>query len=405
MDRVIFHIDVNNAFLSWTAVDLLHKGYKKDIRKFPSIIGGDETKRHGIVLAKSPVAKKYGIKTAETIYLAKKKCKNLEVYSPDYQLYTKMSEQLFSYLKQFSPKMEIFSIDECFLDMSNTSYIYKDLEQLAHQIKDYIKNHFGFTVNIGIGNNKLCAKMASDFEKPDKVHTLYQEEIEKKMWPLDVGNLFMIGKSSEIKLKELGIKTIEDLAHANVDQLKKYFKTNATLMIQHANGLDNSDVTAGKYQTKNKNISVSKTLPHDTVDLEEIKKILLQEAEEIGRSLRKQQEYAKTIAITIRNKDFFDYSHQIKLKNQTNETKVIYDVAFDLFLKTWKKDYIRNIGIRLSDFVEDNHYQMNLFESEKQIQKKPIDSALDKIKDKYGYDSIIPASLLTSSVDKSKKAN
>ena len=403
MERIIFHIDVNNAFLSWTAVDLLKKGYKKDIRKIPSIIGGDESKRHGIVLAKSPVAKQYGIKTAETIYMARKKCKSLEVYSPNYAFYKQMSDQLFQYLKQFSPNMEIFSIDECFLDMSNTSYIYKDLISLAYQMKDYIKNTFGFTVNIGIGNNKLCAKMASDFEKPDKVHTLFKEEIVDKMWPLPVGDLFMVGKSSTKKLNELGIKTIKDLAHADVNRLQKYFKNNAVVMIRHANGIDDSEVTDGKYQTKNKNISVSKTLSTDTVDIEFIKQVLLGEAEEVGRSLRKQKEYAKTIAITIRNKDFFDYSHQTKLRNQTNETKVIYETALDLFLKTWKKDYIRNIGIRLSDLVEDSSYQISLFEQKETIEKKGVDEVIDKIKDKFGYDSIIPASLLTSSVEKSKK--
>lgn len=403
MDRVIFHIDVNNAFLSWTAVDLLNKGYKKDIRKVPSIIGGDEEKRHGIVLAKSPVAKKYGIKTAETIYMARKKCKNLEIYPPNYKLYSKMSYKLFNYLSDFSPNMEIFSIDECFLDMSNTKYIYKDLEKLAYKIKDYIEKNFGFTVNIGIGNNKLCAKMASDFEKPNKVHTLYKEEIENKMWPLPVGELFMVGKSSTKKLNELGIKTIYDLAHADVKKLEKHFKNNAIVMIRHANGIDDSKVGNGKYQSKNKNISVSKTLSTDTVDIEFIKKVLLQEAEEVGRTLRKQKGYAKTIAITLRNKDFFDYSHQTKLRNATNETKIIYETAFALFQKTWKKDYIRNIGIRLADLVEDSSYQVSLFEKEEDINKKKVDVALDKIKDKYGFDSIIPASLLSSKIDKSKR--
>ena len=402
MEKVIFHIDVNNAFLSWSAVDLLKKGYSIDIRMIPSIIGGDESKRHGIVLAKSPVAKEYGIKTAETIYMAKKKCPNLKVYPPNYAFYTKMSQILFSYLQQFSPNMEIFSIDECFLDMSNTSYIYKDLEALAYEMKDYIKNNFGFTVNIGIGNNKLCAKMASDFLKPDRVHTLYKEEVETKMWPLDVGDLFMVGKSSSKKLHELGINTIRDLAHADVKRLEKYFKKNALVMVQHANGIDLSEVGMGKYQSKNKCISISKTLSTDTVDIEFIKKVLLQEAEEVGRSLRRQKSYAKTIAITIRNKDFFDYSHQKKLKNQINSSKQIYIEAVDLFLKTWKKDYVRNIGIRLSDLTESNEYQISLFEQSEKIETKQVDEAIDAIKDKYGFDSI-PASLLTTSVEKGKR--
>ena len=195
-DKIIFHIDVNNAFLSWTAVDLLEKGYKKDIRKIPSIIGGDEESRHGIVLAKSPVAKKYGIVTAETIYSAKRKCPRLEVFSPSHDMYNRRSRELFSFLSTFTPDLKQFSIDEAFLDMSNMGYIYKDIIALAYQIKEEVKNKFGFTVNIGIGNNNLCAKMASDFEKPDKVHTLFSYEIKDKMWPLPVCDLLYVGKNS-----------------------------------------------------------------------------------------------------------------------------------------------------------------------------------------------------------------
>ena len=162
-ERLIFHIDVNNAFLSWTAVLLLKQGYKQDIRTIPAIIAGSESERRGIVLAKSPVAKKMGIKTAETIYQAKKKCPNLQIFPPNHRWYYQESKKLFEYLSQYSPLLEKFSIDECFLDMTGTNYLYKDYYQLAIKIKEEIKEKFGFTVNIGIGNNKLCAKMASDF--------------------------------------------------------------------------------------------------------------------------------------------------------------------------------------------------------------------------------------------------
>lgn len=193
-ERIIFHVDVNNAFLSWSAVYLLKNGYKQDIRKIPSIIGGDEKQRHGIVLAKSPIAKKFGIVTAETIYQAKRKCPSLQMFPPNYKWYIEQSNLLVNYLKQFTPNLEKYSIDECFLDMTGTNYLYDDYLKLAYKMKEEIKEKFGFTVNIGIANNKLCAKMASDFEKPDKVHTLFKDEIEKKLWPLDVGDLFMCGK-------------------------------------------------------------------------------------------------------------------------------------------------------------------------------------------------------------------
>lgn len=190
--RIIFHIDVNNAFLSWTAVHKLKSGEKLDIRKIPSVIGGDEKTRHGIVLAKSPVAKKFGIKTAETLYSARKKCPNLKVFPSEFDWYYEQSNNMYNYLCTYTPIIERFSIDECFLDLTGTSLLYKNYEELAYKIKDDIKKQFGFTVNVGIGNNKLCAKMASDFEKPDKVHTLYKKEIQDKMWPLPIEDLFMV---------------------------------------------------------------------------------------------------------------------------------------------------------------------------------------------------------------------
>ena len=223
--QVIFHIDVNNAFLSWTAIYLLEKGYKKDIRKIPSVIGGDEKTRRGIVLAKSPIAKKYGIVTAETLYSARKKCNKLETYPPNYNWYYKKSKELMEFLSKFSPLQEQISVDECFLDMTGMNYIYKDLISLAYHIKDEIKNRFGYTVNIGIANNKLCAKMASDFEKPDKVHTLFMDEIETKLWPLDVKDLYMCGKSTTKELYKLNVHTIGELARLDEKFLERHFKS------------------------------------------------------------------------------------------------------------------------------------------------------------------------------------
>ena len=207
-ERIIFHIDVNNAFLSWTAVDMLRRGATEDIRNIPSVIGGDEDARRGIVVAKSPVAKKYGVKTAETLYQARRKCPGLKVFPANHELYKRESDKLYQYYLQFTPTVERFSVDECFLDMTGTHYLYDDLIRLAYQMKDEIHEKFGITVNVGIANNRLCAKMASDFEKPNKVHTLFASEVEEKMWPLDVGDLLFIGKRSAETLNALGIHTI-----------------------------------------------------------------------------------------------------------------------------------------------------------------------------------------------------
>ena len=391
MQRIIFHIDVNNAFLSWTAVYLLKHGYKQDIRKIPSVIGGDEKSRHGIVLAKSPIAKKYGIVTAETLYSARNKCKSLQVFPPNYTFYKEQSEKLMNYLSIYTPTIEQYSIDECFLDLTGTTLLYgNDYVKLAHKIKDEIKENFGFTVNVGIGENKLCAKMASDFEKPDKVHTLYMNEIETKLWPLKVGDLFMLGKSSAKKLNELGIYTIKDLKDTDINILRKYFKSGADYFKEASLGIDYSKVEPRN--SKNKCISISRTLPYDVSKKEELLKILFSETEEVSYTLRSQKLYAKTIAVTYRNNIFINYFHQITMNNATNVTEEIYKQVKNIFEKSWKEDPIRNIGVRLADLKSVSEKQLTLFSEDDIKVDDKVEKVMDSIIKKYGKGSVIRAS-------------
>ena len=384
--RVIFHVDVNNAYLSWTAVYLLKNGYKKDIRLIPSVIGGDEDSRHGIVLAKSPVAKKLGVKSAETIYMARKKCKDLEVYPPDFSIYEEYSNKFYNYLKQYSPLIERASVDECFLDMSNTKYLYDDLESLAYKIKDDIKNMFGFTVNVGIGNNKLLAKMASDFEKPDKVHTLYTSEIETKMWPLDVSDLLFVGKSSSKLLHSIGIDTIGDLANCDPALLSKYYKSRVDDLINSAKGIDDSPVV--KDYGDNKSISISRTLMKDTDNLNEIKKILLKLSQEIGLRARNSHLYANTIAITVRTSSFKNISHQLTLNSSTNNTMEIYEKVCELLRDIDKSESFRLLGIRLDNLTKNKTSKVSFFEEE---DNDDIQKIMDNLNTKYKNSIIMPA--------------
>ncbi len=403
-ERIVFHIDVNNAFLSWTAILLLKQGYHRDIRKIPSIIGGDESKRHGIVLAKSPIAKKMGIVTAETLYQAKKKCPSLEIFPPNYTWYTKQSKILFEYLSQYSPLLEQFSIDECFIEMTGTSYLYTNYEELAHKIKEEVKEKFGFTVNIGIGNNKLCAKMASDFEKPDKVHTLYNNEIETKMWPLPVGELFMVGKSTASSLNKLNIKTIGDLAQADEKLLERHFKSQSIYLKQASNGIDYSKVE--KRSEKRDSISTTETLSHDVTDEEKLKEILFRQTEEVSRQLRKQKEYANTVAVIFKNRDFQSYSAQAKLSRPTNNTKDIYKLVIEIFNNNYKHDPIRLIGVRLADFSTTKETQISLFDEEEStetVENDNVQEMIDTINDKFGKSILAPASLKLISKNKEKR--
>lgn len=381
--RLIFHIDVNNAFLSWTACNLLKKGSKIDIRSEVSVIGGDESKRHGVVLAKSPLAKKYGIVTGESLFNARKKYKNLKVYEPNHEIYKEYSDKLYEYLSQYTPHIERYSIDECFLDLTGMNHFIKNEIEFATKIKEEIKEKFGFTVNIGIGNNKLCAKVASDFEKPDKIHTLYENEIEEKLWNLKVEDLFMVGKQSAKKLNSLKIYTVYDLAHTKREKLVLEFKSFGNTLYEYANGIDNSVVESEKSELKG--IGNSITLPKDIYDKNDIKVKLLELSEQVGTRLRKDKKYAYVVTLYIKYNDFKTITHQKKLINPINTDDEIYNNVITL-LKEVEFRPIRSIGIRLTNLVLEKIEQISLFEEHKNIDNKneALQETIDKLKNKYG---------------------
>ena len=393
-EKVIFHIDINNAFLSWTAVKLLNEGYDKDIRTIPSIIGGDEDKRHGIVLAKSPVAKKLGIKTAETIYSARKKCPNLDVFPPDMEYYHEMSNKFFKHLEKYTPNIEVLSVDECFMDMSNSSLLYNDLVMLAYKIKDEVYTLYGFTVNIGISSSNICAKMGSDMEKPNKVHTLFLYEIERKMWPLPVGDLYMVGKHAAEKLNSLGIKTIGELANTNKDFLVKHFGKHGTTMKNYANGI--SEDLSTYSEEKNKSISTSETFSTDIGEKNKLLQILYRQVDNLSKDLRKQKLYTNTIAITYKTSDFISYSKQMTLSTVTNSTEEISKYIANLLDQSWNNEKLRNIGVRFSNLTDKKQKQISIFSNNNQEEKTDtVQETMDKINDKYGSSIIRQANLFT----------
>lgn len=389
MEKQILHIDVNNAFLSWTAVERLKQGDKIDIREIPAIIGGDETKRSGIVLAKSMKAKECGIRTAETIYQAKMKCPNVQVFSSDFKIYRKYSDCLYQLLLQYTDKIERFSIDECFLDMTNC--LMKDsLLNKAKEIHKRVKEELGFTVNIGVANNKLLAKMASDFTKPDRIHTLYKEEIPQKMWTLPISELFMLGKKTVPKLYNLQIKTIGDLAKADKNMLEKKFGKHGIMMWEYANGIDDSEV---KYQKeKPKGIGNSVTLPQNISDVKKLEEIVLALTEQVTYRLRKYDLLANTVNVQLRTKDFEDTSHQAKLLLATSSTKEIYEKAKELLEQMYQEGVaIRLVGVRVDNLVEKQEQQLSLFKNEENDKQEKLDKTVDALKEKYGYNMITRA--------------
>lgn len=394
MERFILHVDVNNAFLSWTAVEKLKNGEKLDIRTIPAVIGGDESQRRGIVLAKSQLAKQFGIKTGEPLYLARQKCPEVKVFSSDFRVYSKYSKAMIEIFKEYTDKIEQYSIDECSLDLTNFLLPNETILEKAKQISREIKEKLGFTVNIGIAHNKLLAKMASDFEKPDKVHTLYEEEIPNKMWPLPVSDLYMVGRRSLPKLEKMGIKTIEDLAKKDQNVLIKKFGKFGKMIWEYANGIDNEPVTVNN--DKPKGIGNSVTLPQDVSNIEKLDETLLALAEQVAYRLRKQELLANVVNVQIKTNDFKTFSHQRKMDEPTDSTKYIYSESKKLLEVLYKNSInkqIRLIGLRVDNLEGKDQIQLSLFNQtdiEKEKQRK-VDKAVDAIKEKFGYEMITRA--------------
>lgn len=395
MERQILHVDVNNAFLSWLAVYKLKNGEKIDIREQAAVIGGDETKRSGIVLAKSPKAKQFGIVTGETLYSARQKCRNLQVYQGNFKIYREYSNKLYNLLLEYTDKIERFSIDECFLDMTN--YLMNDtLLNKANEINKRVREELGFTVNVGVANNKLLAKMASDFTKPDRVHTLFKEEIPTKMWNLPISELFMLGKKTVPKLYNMKIRTIGDLANSDENILIKKFGKHGKMMWEYANGIDDSEVQY--IQEKPKSIGNSVTLPMDINNIEQLEEILLALTEQVSYRLRKQNMVANVVNVQLRTKDFQDFSHQAKLDNSTSNTKEILKKAKSLLKEMFKDGmFIRLIGVRADNLVSEDEMQISLFENlESEEKQKKLDNVIDLLNEKYGVNSITRAGKLNA---------
>lgn len=395
--NTIFHVDANSAYLSWSAVHSLQQGNQVDLRTIPSVVGGDELSRHGIVLAKSMSAKPYRIQTGEPLRDALAKCPSLVVVSPDYDLYMKASNAMVEILRKYSPGVQRFSVDECFLDYTNMESHFGDPIEAANDIRIRIKQELGFTVNIGISSNKILAKMASDFTKPDKVHTLYPSEIGYKMWPLPVRDLFMVGIQTEKKLFKLGIRTIGQLANADTQMLYSHFKSYAYMIQNYANGIDSSPIRNDNREIV-KGIGNSTTVPFNVEDSETAYKVLISLSESVGMRLREAKLSAGLISISICTSEFHYLSHQRKLDIYMDSTSYIVNICKQLFNELWNGSPIRKLGVRVSELCCNDYDQLSLLEfgTFNFDKHKQIDKSIDKIRGRYGTKSIFRASLLHS---------
>lgn len=406
MEPLIFHIDVNSAFLSWTSLERLENGDTLDLRTIPSAIGGDRESRHGIILAKSVPAKVFGVQTGEPIARALRKCESLVLAKPDHAMYHRRSKEMMELLRTFTPDLEQLSIDECFLDYAPIAHRYASAEAAARIIADTIYEKLGFTVNIGIAPNKLLAKMASDFEKPNKIHTLYKEEIPTKMWPLPIEDLYMVGKSSSSRLRALGITTIGELAHTPQDFLMREFKSHGTLMWEYANGIAPAKVCSEI--PKAKGIGNSTTLSADITNAADARQVLLALSEQVAERLRDAGQLAGSVTVEMKYHTFQSTSHQRALLSPTNATNLIYDVSCQLFDELWNNTPIRLLGIRTTKLIDESEpVQMNLFDMDFSVpqtknttaipsgeKQQRLDAALDSIKNRFGKNAVMRGSFL-----------
>lgn len=392
--RLIFHIDVNSAFLSWECVYRLQKDPDAlDLRTIASAVGGDANTRHGIVLAKSPLAKACGVSTGEPIAQALRKCPNLVVVPSRFDFYITCSRKMMKLLEEYTPDHEKFSIDEIFLDMTSTIHLFGKPLAVADEIRERIKNELGFTVNIGIAPNKLLAKMASDFKKPDRCHTLFPEEIPQKMWPLPLRDLFFVGGAAERKMRALGLHTIGDLAQCDLSILKSHLGEKYALLIhQYANGIDPDPVS--EKDPVNKGYGNSITLSRDISDYETARQVLLSLCETVGARLRADHVRCSNLCVELRDWEFRNQSHQMTLPEPTDSTADLYEYSCRLLREFWNRTPLRLMGVRAGKIQEDDFVQLSLFDDPASRKRKEFEKAVDSIRNRYGVDSIKRASFL-----------
>lgn len=389
--RMIFHVDANSAFLSWSAayrVKVL--GESLDLREVPSVVAGDKESRHSIILAKSTPAKKYGIKTGEPLFQALEKCPDLKVVEPDYGLYVEASRHFIKLLGEFSPVVEQYSIDEAWVDMTGTERLFGPPVIAGETLRRRVYEELGFTVNVGISSNKLLAKMAGDFEKPNKVHTLFPEEMESKMWPLPVRDLFLVGGATERKLKLMGIHTIGDLAKTDVNLIKRRLGKHGVTIWHFANGRNADAVMPDREENKGYGNSV--TTPTDVTTSQAAHQVLLSLCETVAMRMRRDGKCGSCISVHLRTNEFKHFSHQSKLHGATNITEKIYRQAVQVFDEAWDRvTPLRQIGVQVTDLTSHPYEQYDLFSGmtpEQYERKMRLDETVDALRDKFGEDIV-----------------
>lgn len=391
MERVILHSDCNSFYAS---VECL---YRPEIRNKPVAVGGDVEQRHGIILTKNQIAKRYQIKTGEALWQAKQKCPDLVIVPPNYELYMRFSRMARKIYLDYTDQVEPFGLDEAWLDVTNDAQG-RDGMTIAEEIRGRIKYELGITVSIGVSYNKIFAKLGSDYKKPDAITCIGKDNYRQIAWPLPASDLLYVGRATKQKLERYGIHTIGDLAGTPERALHAWFGKWGEMLYSFANGQDRSQVARYDNQPTVKSIGNSTTTPRDLKNDDDVKIILYVLADSVARRLREQGFKGRTVCISVRDNQLFSFTRQHTMGSYTNITSEISDAGLELFRKTyrWSKP-IRSIGISITDLVPDTiPSQANLYcDEEGRERREHLDHAVDWLKDRFGSDTVQPAVLLT----------
>jgi DNA polymerase IV len=391
MERVILHCDLNNFYASVECM------YNPGLRDKPVAVCGSQDLRHGIVLAKNYAAKKQGIITGEAIWQARKKVPGLIVINPNYSLYLRFSKEAREIYSKYTNLIEAFGIDECWIDVTESTKVFGSGEKIAHEIRKTITEELGITASIGVSFNKIFAKLGSDLKKPNAVTLITHENFRQLVWTLPAGELLYVGRSTGRKLLKVGILTIGDLANAPIGFLKKLLGKWGETLWFFANGIDETPVTTLDFSSIIKGIGNSMTTARDLCDNDDVKLTFYVLSESVAERLRKHNFKASTIQIHIRDNELATIERQAKLRNLSNLSGEIARTSMDIFISNWNwQKPIRSLGVRATDlFTSDTCIQLSLLEDlNKRVKLESLETSIDEIRKRFGHYAIQRALLL-----------
>lgn len=390
MGRIIFLVDMNAFFIS------CETSRNPDLSGKPAAVAGDPKNRSGIVLTANYEARKYGVKTTMLVHEAQKLCPGIIFVKPDHAFYEEKSHKVMELLSGYTPLLQQNSIDEAWMDMTGTEYLFGTPLEAAELIMKDIKEKLGLMCSIGISENKFLSKMASEMKKPMGITELVQRDIKEKLWPLPVRSMYGVGRQTEKKLREISINTIGDLARGDKTLLYDIFGKYGTELVNLSNGIDNSPVEAEPVHDS-KSISRSTTLPKDISDIDEARVVLLKLSEEVGMEARKNGFKGTTISIALKYNDFSSITRQKSVK-ATYLTSEIYNTGLQLLEKNWSCRAVRLIGIGLGSTGGETVEQLSIFQNDEMDnegrKEENLEKALDSIRIRYGMDKIKRAKVL-----------